>query len=106
MYAAALDADREGRPVAAYCGSGVTAAHDLLALEVLGVRAALYPGSWSAWVRDPARPVETGEPGPTPATSAGPRRSAGARSPWPSMPNTAGTQTERLPGRPLRITLR
>lgn len=60
VYAAALDAHREGRPVAAYCGSGVTAAHDLLALEVLGVRAALYPGSWSAWVRDPARPVETG----------------------------------------------
>lgn len=62
VYAEAVAADREGRPVAAYCGSGVTAAHDVLALEVLGVRAALYPGSWSAWVRDPARPVETGEP--------------------------------------------
>ncbi|MEV5003100.1 sulfurtransferase [Nocardioides sp. LML1-1-1.1] len=50
-----------GADVAVYCGSGVTAAHDLLALELAGVRAALYPGSWSEWVADPARPVETGE---------------------------------------------
>ena len=49
-----------GADVAAYCGSGVTACHDLLAMEVIGVRAALYPGSWSEWVADPARPVATG----------------------------------------------
>lgn len=48
-----------GADVAVYCGSGVTAALDVLALEVVGVRAALYPGSWSEWVTDPGRPVAT-----------------------------------------------
>lgn len=38
-----------GADVAVYCGSGVTAVHDIIALELLGVRARLYPGSWSEW---------------------------------------------------------
>jgi thiosulfate/3-mercaptopyruvate sulfurtransferase len=50
--------------VVAYCGSGVTACHDLLALELagLGERTRLFPGSWSAWAADPARPVEGSRP--------------------------------------------
>jgi len=44
-----------------YCGSGVNACHDLLALERAGLRGRLYAGSWSAWSSDPSLPVETGE---------------------------------------------
>jgi thiosulfate/3-mercaptopyruvate sulfurtransferase len=49
-----------GTDVAAYCGSGVGAAQTVLALEVVGVPAALFVGSWSHWVAEPARPVATG----------------------------------------------
>ncbi|TBO55410.1 sulfurtransferase [Streptomyces kasugaensis] len=50
--------------VGVYCGSGVSAAHEVLALAAAGVPAALYVGSWSEWSADPSRPVATGpEPG-------------------------------------------
>lgn len=47
--------------VGAYCGSGVTAAHEVLALEIAGFDAALYAGSWSEWTADSRRPVATGD---------------------------------------------
>ncbi|MHB1512337.1 MAG: sulfurtransferase [Acidiferrobacter sp.] len=62
-YLAVLD----GRPAAEivhYCGSGVSACHNVLAMARAGLGlTALYPGSWSAWVSDPARPVATGDEG-------------------------------------------
>jgi thiosulfate/3-mercaptopyruvate sulfurtransferase len=56
---AALGAGEETPPVV-YCGSGVTACHDLLALRAAGLPGALYAGSWSEWSADPALPVATG----------------------------------------------
>lgn len=55
----------EGTPVISSCGSGVTACHNLLVMEHVGVgEGRLFPGSWSQWSRDPARPVARGdEPG-------------------------------------------
>ncbi|WP_333774782.1 sulfurtransferase [Streptomyces sp. IBSBF 3136] len=50
----------EEAPVGVYCGSGVSAAHEVLALAVAGVPAALYVGSWSEWSADPTRPVAVG----------------------------------------------
>jgi thiosulfate/3-mercaptopyruvate sulfurtransferase len=49
---------KEPKNVIAMCGSGVTACHNLLSLEVAGMSGAkLYSGSWSQWIRDPKRPV-------------------------------------------------
>lgn len=62
--AVAPDAGETGTGLIVYCGSGVTATHDLLALERAGLPGArLLPGSWSQWSSDPERPVATG---PTP----------------------------------------
>lgn len=51
---------RPGTPVGVYCGSGVTAAHDALALTIAGFTPALYPGSWSQWSNHPDRPTASG----------------------------------------------
>ena len=57
----ALLAGRDPADVVVMCGSGVTACHDLLAMERAGLRGAkLYGGSWSGWIADPSRPVATG----------------------------------------------
>ncbi len=56
---AGLGAERQVPIV--YCGAGITACHDLLALEVAGLRGRLYAGSWSEWCSAPALPIEVGE---------------------------------------------
>ena len=49
------------RPVIAYCGSSLSATHDLLAMELAGIRGGrLYEGSWSHWSSDPSRPAAVG----------------------------------------------
>ncbi|MFG3352498.1 sulfurtransferase [Streptomyces sp. NPDC048001] len=57
---AALGAGVATATVGVYCGSGVSAAQQAIALELAGFVPALYAGSWSEWSRDPARPVATG----------------------------------------------
>lgn len=50
-----------GDEVVHYCGSGITACHNVFSMELAGLRgSALYPGSWSEWCSDPARPVAKG----------------------------------------------
>ncbi len=56
---AALGADGT-RAVGVTCGAGISAAHGIAALASIGIDAALYPGSWSAWSADPVRPVVVG----------------------------------------------
>ncbi|WP_210245250.1 sulfurtransferase [Martelella alba] len=48
------------KPVGVYCGAGMSAAHEVLALAAVGIEAAMYPGSWSQWIGDPNRPVKRG----------------------------------------------
>ncbi len=56
-----LLAGRKPSEVVLQCGSGVTACHNALAMEIAGLNGArLYPGSWSEWIADPSRPVATG----------------------------------------------
>lgn len=54
-------ADLAGSDVVVYCGSGVSACHDILAMEAAGIPARLFVGSWSAWSSQPELPVATGE---------------------------------------------
>ena len=55
---AAILKGHDPRDVVVYCGSGVTACHNLLALEHAGIHGVkIYPGSWSEWSSDPMRPI-------------------------------------------------
>jgi thiosulfate/3-mercaptopyruvate sulfurtransferase len=61
LGAAGVTDATDAKRAIAMCGSGVTACHNLLALEIAGLRGArLYAGSWSEWIRDKARPVAQG----------------------------------------------
>ncbi len=69
IYEDALGRAPDGPVV--YCGSGVTAVHNILAMELAGLPgAALYPGSWSEWVADPERPVAQADPKKAPSAMA------------------------------------
>jgi thiosulfate/3-mercaptopyruvate sulfurtransferase len=58
---AAILGSRAAAEVVHYCGSGVSACHNLLAMEIAGLKGGkLYPGSWSEWSADPKRPQERG----------------------------------------------
>ena len=58
---AALLGNRSPKQIVHQCGSGVSACHNILAMEIAGLAGSrLYPGSWSEWCQDPARPVATG----------------------------------------------
>lgn len=60
-YKAVLD-NHESEDIVFMCGSGVTACHSLVALHSAGItNAKLYPGSWSEWIQDPSRPIESSE---------------------------------------------
>jgi thiosulfate/3-mercaptopyruvate sulfurtransferase len=57
----ALLGETDAAAIVHSCGSGVTACHNLFAMELAGMGTGkLYPGSWSEWIRDPSRPIETG----------------------------------------------
>jgi thiosulfate/3-mercaptopyruvate sulfurtransferase len=58
---AAIVGDTAPSKIVNTCGSGVSACHNLLAMEIAGIGGTtLYPGSWSEWIADPSRPVATG----------------------------------------------
>ncbi|MEM7080886.1 MAG: sulfurtransferase [Pseudomonadota bacterium] len=64
---AARFASLRDKDVVCYCGSGVTAAHNVLAMAVAGLpMPALYAPSWSGWITDPDRPIATADPSPSP----------------------------------------
>jgi thiosulfate/3-mercaptopyruvate sulfurtransferase len=56
----AADGVRPGELVGVYCGSGVVATQEILAMAVAGIEAELYAGSWSEWITDSSRPIATG----------------------------------------------
>ncbi|PTN45941.1 sulfurtransferase, partial [Achromobacter xylosoxidans] len=59
-FATLLDG-RDPAAIVHQCGSGITACHNLLSMEIAGLSGSrLYPGSWSEWCSDPSRPVATG----------------------------------------------